>query len=321
MEINKHYFMNVRNFMLAILGVTNISACGSSQLKHDAAGIFEADEVIVSSELGGKILLFKVNEGDLLKKDSIVASIDALPVNLQQAQLEASVKTLSEKTQNVEPQIKLLKEQIGVQETQLANLLHEKSRIESLIKADAATTKQLDDINFQIESTKKQIAVSQQQIAVQINNVQTQNRAILSETSPLQKQIAQLKDKEQRANIINPINGTVLTKYAMEGEITSVGKALYKVADLSSLILRAYISGTQLSEIKLGQSVKVFIDEGEKKYKEYPGIITMVSDKAEFTPKTIQTKDERANLVYAVKVLVKNDGYLKIGMYGEIQFK
>jgi HlyD family secretion protein len=313
--------MKYRNFIAALSSLAFLSACSSSQLKHDAAGIFEADEVIVSSELGGKILHFKVNEGDLLKKDSVVAIIDALPVSLQQQQLEASVKALSEKTQNVEPQIKLLKEQIAVQETQLANLLHEKSRIESLIKADAATTKQLDDINFQIESAKKQISVTQQQIAVQINNVQTQNRAILSETNPLQKQIAQLRDKEQRASITNPLDGTVLTKYAMEGEITSAGKALYKVADLSTLILRTYISGTQLSEIKLGQTVKVFIDEGEKKYKEYSGTITMISNKAEFTPKTIQTKDERANLVYAVKVLVKNDGYLKIGMYGEIQFK
>lgn len=313
--------MNYRNFIFAVASTWLLSACSSSQLKHDAAGIFEADEVIVSSELAGKILQFKVNEGDLLKKDSVIAIIDALPVSLQQAQLEASVKALSEKTQNVEPQIKLLKDQIAVQETQLANLQHERTRIESLLKADAATAKQLDDINFQIESAKKQIAVTQQQIAVQVNNVQTQNRAILSEVNPLQKQIAQLKDKEQRASIINPLNGTVLTKYAMEGEITSAGKALYKVADLSSLILRTYISGTQLSEIKIGQTVKVFIDEGEKKYKEYAGIITMVSDKAEFTPKTIQTKDERANLVYAVKVLVKNDGFLKIGMYGEIQFK
>ena len=221
----------------------------------------------------------------------------------------------------MEPQIKLLKEQISVQEIQLANLQHERSRIEALLKADAATAKQLDDINYQIESVKKQITVTQQQIAVQINNVQTQNRAILSEKNPLQKQIAQLRDKEQRASIVNPLKGTVLTKYAMEGEITTAGKALYKVADLSSLILRSYISGTQLSEIKLGQSVKVFIDEGEKKYKEYSGTIAMISDKAEFTPKTIQTKDERANLVYAVKVIVKNDGFLKIGMYGEIQFK
>ena len=313
--------MNYKNFIFIVAVIALLSACSSSQLKHDAAGIFEADEVIVSSELGGKILQFKVNEGDLLKKDSVIAIIDALPFSLQQEQLEASVKALSEKTQNVEPQIKLLQDQISVQETQLANLQHERARIESLLQADAATAKQLDDINFQIESLRKQIAVTQQQIAVQINNVQTQNRAILSESNPLQKQIAQLKDKEQRASIINPLNGTVLTKYAMEGEITSAGKAMYKVADLSSLILRAYISGTQLSEIKLGQTVKVFIDEGEKKYKEYAGIITMVSDKAEFTPKTIQTKDERANLVYAVKVVVKNDGYLKIGMYGEIQFK
>ena len=313
--------MNYKNFIFIVAVIALLSACSSSQLKHDAAGIFEADEVIVSSELGGKILQFKVNEGDLLKKDSVIAIIDALPVSLQQEQLEASVKALSEKTQNVEPQIKLLQDQISVQETQLANLQHERARIESLLQADAATAKQLDDINFQIESLRKQIAVTQQQIAVQINNVQTQNRAILSESNPLQKQIAQLKDKEQRASIINPLNGTVLTKYAMEGEITSAGKSMYKVADLSSLILRAYISGTQLSEIKLGQTVKVFIDEGEKKYKEYAGIITMVSDKAEFTPKTIQTKDERANLVYAVKVVVKNDGYLKIGMYGEIQFK
>jgi HlyD family secretion protein len=313
--------MNYRNNVLAFATLILLNACSSSQLKHDAAGIFEADEIIVSSEIGGKILAFKINEGDLLKKDSLVAIIDALPVNLQQQQLEASVKALSQKTQNVEPQIKLLKDQISVQETQLGNLQHEKVRVESLLKADAATTKQLDDINFQIESTKKQIAVTQQQIAVQVNNVQTQNRAILSETNPLQKQIAQLKDKEQRAKVVNPVNGTVLTKYAMEGEITSAGKAMYKVADLSSLILRTYISGTQLSEIKLGQTVKVYIDEGEKKFKEYSGIVTMVSDKAEFTPKTIQTKDERANLVYAVKVLVKNDGYLKIGMYGEIQFK
>ena len=167
---------------------------------------------------------------------------------------------------------------------------------------------------------KKQITVTQQQIAVQVNNVQTQNRSVLSEANPLQKQIDQLKDKEQRAGIVNPINGTVLTKYAMEGEITSAGKALYKAADLSSLILRAYISGTQLPEIKLGQSVKVFIDAGEKKYKEYVGTITMISDKAEFTPKTIQTKDERANLVWATKITVKNDGFLKIGMYADIKF-
>ena len=313
--------MKYRNLIFTIISIAFLSACSSSQLKYDAAGIFEADEVIVSSELPGKILDFKVNEGNILHKGATVAIIDALPISLQQEQLQASVKALSQKTQNVAPQIKLLNDQIAVQTTQLTNLQHERNRIETLLKADAATAKQLDDINFQIESVKKQIAVTQQQIAVQINNVQTQNRAILSETDPLEKQIAQLKDKEKRSTIINPINGTILTKYAMEGEITSAGKAMYKIADLSTLILRTYISGTQLSQIKIGQNVKVFIDEGDKKYKNYTGTITMVSDKAEFTPKTIQTKDERANLVYAVKVLVKNDGYLKIGMYGEIQFK
>lgn len=313
--------MKYRNLIFTIISIAFLSACSSSQLKYDAAGIFEADEVIVSSELPGKILDFKVNEGNILQKGATVAIIDALPISLQQEQLQASVKALSQKTQNVAPQIKLLNDQIAVQTTQLTNLQHERNRIETLLKADAATAKQLDDINFQIESVKKQIAVTQQQIAVQINNVQTQNRAILSETDPLEKQIAQLKDKEKRSTIINPINGTILTKYAMEGEITSAGKAMYKIADLSTLILRTYISGTQLSQIKIGQNVKVFIEEGDKKYKNYTGTITMVSDKAEFTPKTIQTKDERANLVYAVKVLVKNDGYLKIGMYGEIQFK
>jgi HlyD family secretion protein len=307
--------MKYINLIFTIISIAFLSACSSNQLKYDAAGIFEADEVIVSSELPGKILDFKVNEGNLIQKGAAVAIIDALPISLQQEQLEASVKALSQKTQNVAPQIKLLNDQIAVQTTQLTNLQHEQDRIETLLKADAATAKQLDDINFQIESVKKQIAVTQQQIAVQINNVQTQNRAILSETNPLEKQIAQLKDKEKRSTIINPINGTILTKYAMEGEITSAGKAMYKIADLSSLILRTYISGTQLSQIKIGQNVKVFIDEGDKKYKNYTGTITMVSDK------TIQTKDERANLVYAVKVLVKNDGYLKIGMYGEIQFK
>ncbi|HEX7847078.1 MAG TPA: HlyD family efflux transporter periplasmic adaptor subunit, partial [Chitinophagaceae bacterium] len=165
----------------------------------------------------------------------------------------------------------------------------------------------------------KEMVMTQQQINVRRNDVATQNRSILSETDPLRKRIAQLQDQAQRANIVNPINGTVITKYAEAGEIISAGKALYKIADLSSLNLRAYVTGTQLPTIKLGQQVKVMIDQGKKKYKEYPGTIIWISDKAEFTPKTIQTKEERANLVYAIKVKVKNDGYLKIGMYGEVK--
>jgi HlyD family secretion protein len=200
-------------------------------------------------------------------------------------------------------------------------MLHERSRIENLLKQDAATGKQLDDMNSQIDVLQKQMDVTRQQINVQKTNTSTQNRTVLSEQKPLEKRVAQLSDQINKAQIINPIGGTVITKYAEAGEVTSAGKALYKIANLDTLILRAYITGTQLPQIKLNQTVKVMIDSGANAYREYPGTITWVSDKAEFTPKTIQTKEERANLVYAIKVRVKNDGYLKIGMYGEVLFK
>ena len=301
-------------FLLAVL-----IACNNSKTGHDAAGTFEAEEVIVSSELSGKLLSFNVEEGQLIAKDSIIGFVDAKNIALQQEQVEANIKALNEKTADVMPQVQLLQNQLLVQQSQLANLLHERTRIENLLKADAATGKQLDDINAQIEVANKQLAVTRQQINVQKSNVSTQNRSILSEADPLKKRVAQLQDQVGRANIINPVNGTVITKYAEQGEITAAGKALYKIADLTYLNLRAYLTGVQLPQVKLGQTIKVFIDDGAKKYKEYSGIITWVSDKAEFTPKTIQTKEERANLVYAIKVKVKNDGYLKIGMYGEVQ--
>jgi len=254
-----------------------------------------------------------------ISKDSVVGIVDAKNIALQQEQVEASIKALNEKTTNVQTTgLSCCKIKLAVQQSQLSNLLHEKTRIENLIKADAATGKQLDDMNAQIDVARKQLSVTQQQMNVQRNNVATQNRSILSEADPLKKRVAQLQDQAQRANIVNPVSGTVITKYAEQGEITASGKALYKIADLSSLNLRAYISGVQLPLVKLGQTVKVLIDAGEKKSKEYSGTITWIADKAEFTPKTIQTKEERANLVYAVKIKVKNDGFLKIGMYGEV---
>jgi HlyD family secretion protein len=309
-----------RIFKLSIL-VASLAAmsCNNNGSGHDASGTFEADEVIVSSEMAGKILSFNVEEGMQLTKDSIIGSVDASNINLQQEQVEATINALNEKTADASPQVQLLQNQLAVQQSQLDNFLHEKARIENLIKADAATGKQLDDVNAQIDVLRKSMGVTQQQIKVQENNIATQNRSILSEAEPLRKRIAQLKDQEQRANIVNPVNGTVITKYAEPGEITSAGKALYKIADLSELNLRAYVTGVQLPKIKLGQPVKVMIDDGAKKFKEYNGIIIWISDKAEFTPKTIQTKEERANLVYAIKVKVKNDGYLKIGMYGEVK--
>ena len=296
-----------------------LSSCSNGNGNYDASGTFEANEVIVSSELSGKILSLPIEEGQVLVKDSVVGIVDAASISLQKEQVEANIQALSEKTADVSPQVKLLENQLAVQQSQLNNLLHEQTRIQNLLKQDAATGKQLDDINAQIDVAKKSLAVTQQQINVQRSNISTQNRSILSEGKPLQKRVAQLDDQLKRANIINPVNGTVITKYAEEGEITSAGKALYKIADLSVMTLRAYISGSQISRVKLGQNVKVLVDDGEKKYKELAGTITWIADKAEFTPKTIQTKDERANLVYAVKVKVKNDGYLKIGMYGEVK--
>ena len=311
--MKKLFFATTAFIALVIVG------CNGNGNEFDASGTFEAEETIVSSELSGKITALKVQEGALLAKDSIIGMVDATNITLQQEQVEASINALSQKTSDVTPQIQLLQNQLAVQQSQLDNMLHEKARIENLIKADAATGKQLDDINAQIDVVVKSMGVTKQQISVQKNNIATQNRSILSEAEPLRKRIAQLKDQEQRANIINPVSGTVITKYAETGEITSAGKALYKIADLSSLNLRAYITGVQLPLIKLNQTVKVMIDQGEKKYKEYSGTIIWISDKAEFTPKTIQTKEERANLVYAIKVKVKNDGYLKIGMYGEVK--
>jgi len=311
----------MKNLLFGITAIASllIISCNRSESNFDASGTFEADETIVSSEMPGKILSFNVEEGMRLPKDSIVGSVDATNIDLQQQQVEASIHALNEKTANVNPQVELLQNQLAVQQSQLDNLLHERTRIENLLKSDAATPKQLDDINSQIDVVKKSMAVTQQQINVKKNDIATQNRSILSEAEPLKKRVAQLEDQQQRANIVNPVTGTVITKYAEAGEITSSGKALYKIADLSELNLRAYVTGVQLPAIKLGQQVKVMIDQGEKKYKEYTGNIIWISDKAEFTPKTIQTKEERANLVYAIKVKVKNDGFLKIGMYGEVK--
>jgi len=295
-----------------------MASCNTGKSTSDGSGTFEADEVIVSSELNGRILQLNLKEGDTLSKGFIAAVIDASNLELQKEQVEASIGALKEKTTDVAPQVKLLQEQISVQQAQLASWEREKNRTENLIKADAATPKQLDDINTQIDVLKKQMDVTTQQVKVQLNNTSTQNRSILSEQPSLQKRVAQLQDQLQRSNVINPLSGTVLTKYAQAGEVTAAGKALYKIADLSTLKLRAYITGDQLSQIKLNQPVKVLIDNGAKEYKNYTGTISWISDKAEFTPKTIQTKDERANLVYAIKIDVKNDGYLKIGMYGEV---
>lgn len=311
----------MKQIFLFLLPFIALQACRSSHNKFDASGSFEADEVVVSSQLAGQLLSFPVQEGDTLQKGQVVGTIDAETLKLQKEQVQASIQSLSQKTADVAPQVRLLQNQIAVQEAQLKNLLHEKQRTERLIKADAATGKQLDDLNTQIEVVERQMRVTQQEIQVQRSGIATQNRSILSESTPLQKQKAQLEEQLSKASILNTTTGVVTTKYAETGEVTAPGKALYKIADLSVMTLRAYVTGSQLSQIKLNQSVKVFVDKGEKAYRTYDGTITWISSKAEFTPKTIQTKEERANLVYALKIKVVNDGYLKMGMYGEVQFE
>lgn len=315
--------------------VTGFVSCNSGKVEYDATGTFETDEVIVSAEANGKLLQFNVEEGAILAKDSVVGKIDPATIELQKEQASSSVEALQQKTNNAAPQVNVLesqlqlqKRQIVVDETQLKVLEKEQLRFQKLVAADAVPAKQLDDITGQVNvlkekivAAKTQLNVLQSQINAQRQLVAIQNRGILSEKDPMQKKVAQLQDQLNKTAITNPVRGTVLTKYADAGEFTSTGKPLYKIADLSVMKLRAYITGNQLAQVKLNQPVKVMVDDGKGKMREMPGTISWISDKAEFTPKTIQTKDERANLVYAMKVNVVNDGYLKIGMYGEVIFK
>ena len=312
----------------------SFAACNNGNSKYDATGTFEADEIIVSAEANGKILNLTVEEGSTITKDSVVGSIDPSSIQLQKDQATSSVDALSQKTNDASPQVSILQsqmqlqnKQIAVQEEQLKTLLKEQQRFKNLVAADASPVKQLDDINGQVNILREQIIASRSQLAVlqsQVNAqrqvVAIQNRSILSEKSPMEKKVEQIQDQLNKTKIVNPVTGTVLTKYADANEYTAVGKAIYKIANLSTMKLRAYITGNQLAQVKLNQQVKVMVDDGKGKYRELAGTVTWISDKAEFTPKTIQTKEERANLVYAIKVNVKNDGYLKIGMYGELVF-
>ncbi|MEO7293641.1 MAG: HlyD family efflux transporter periplasmic adaptor subunit [Ginsengibacter sp.] len=296
------------------------SACNSNKKDFDASGNFESDEVIVSAQQNGELLSYSVEEGKFLKEGAVVGQIDVAIPKLQKEQTEATISSLKEKTTTSNEQVEVIKKQITVQQAQLQNLYKERQRTQNLVNADAAPRKQLDDINAQIDQLQKQIAETRQQINLSISNTATQNKNVLSEKAPLEKTVQQFQQQINKGQVVNPINGIVLTNYALKGEMAVVGKPLYKIANTDTLPLRAYVTGVQLPEIKIGQQVQVRIDKGNKSYKNYQGTITWISDKSEFTPKTIQTKDERANLVYAIKVEVKNDGYLKIGMYGEVLF-
>jgi HlyD family secretion protein len=311
-----------------------LSACQPTQNEYDATGSFEAIERTISAEATGKIKTLNIEEGQVVKAGEVIGSIDVSQLTLQGEQIQSSINAIDDKTNNASAQISILKSQLQSQKSQAAttqqkliNLEKEVNRFQKLVDANAVPQKQLDDLigqklvlQKQLETVEIQAQVIQAQIDAAKYNVNLQNRAILSEVEPNEKRLAIIEKQIKDGMIINEFDGTITTKLAYDGEFTSIGRPLYKVADLSHMTLRAYISGNQLAQVKLNQEVIVRTDDGQGGFKETQGTITWISSKAEFTPKTIQTKDERANLVYAIKINVANDGYYKIGMYGEIKF-
>lgn len=296
----------MKSYFLKLLSLSLLfAACKNGNDKPVASGSFEAVETIVSAEVNGKILELNVEEGDVLKQSQRVGYIDSTQLYLNKMQLVQNRKAILSGMPDVKTQLDVLYKELN-------NALSDKQRIENLVKGNVASQKQLDDANTRI-------AVLQSKIAAQKSTLTSNTSTITEQSNTVEIQLAQVEDQLRRCIINNPVNGTVLAKYANTYEMTAAGKPLYKIADLNNIILRAYITGNQLSTIKLNQKVKVLTDDSKGVMKETEGIITWISDKAEFTPKTIRTKDERANLVYAIKINVKNDGTYKIGMYGEIK--
>ena len=305
--------------IISLTSLLILSAC-SPKNTYDASGNFTADEVIVSAQQTGQLIAYEVEEGKTLTEGQKVGQINVEVLKLQKEQVEATISSLKEKTLSPADQVALIRSQYEVQKAQLDQQQHELARVQQLVAGGAATQKQLDDLTAIVEQLHKQLAVTQNQLRVSLTNINTQNRNVMSQEAPLQKNAEAVQVQINQGEIINPIMGTVLVNYALKGEMQTFGKPLYKIANMETLTLKAYITGDQLTQIKLGQQVTVRTDAGEGAQRTYEGEITYIANKAEFTPKTIQTKSERANLVYAIKVKVKNDGYLKIGMYGEVVF-
>ncbi len=292
----------MKQYLLQIFAGIILVSCSNDKNKPDAYGTFEATEVMVSSLATGQILKFDVEEGQLLDSGKMVGFIDTTDLWLKRKQaIETRDATGSRKDD--------ITSQIAVQDQNRENVLVEKNRVERLLRDGAATQKQMDDINASLNLIDKQVA-----------SLKIQFGGISSQVASITQQIAQLDQSINRSKIINPIKGTVLTKYAEKDEVATYGKPLYKIADLSEITLRAYVSGSQLPLIHLGSTIDVAFDKDENNNTHIQGLVSWISPSAEFTPKTIQTKEERVNLVYAVKVRVKNDGSMKIGMPGEIRF-
>lgn len=278
--------------------------CGNRD-DFDATGTFEATEVTVSAEANGRILCFDVEEGDSVEAAVPVGAIDTVQLYLQKLQLERQVASARSSRPDVCKQATALREQIAQQQT-------ERRRVENLLKDGAATTKQLDDIDAQLK-------ILQGQLDALLSTLHNNLASIDENSSAIELQIAQIEDRLSKCRIVSPVGGTVLAKYAEAGELAAVGRPLMKVADLGQVYLRAYFTSEQLSSLRLGQQVTVTADFGGDERIDYPGRITWIASESEFTPKSIQTRNSRANLVYAVKIAVKNDGRLKLGLYGEVK--
>lgn len=288
--------------IIPILAISILFSCNKNNDKADGYGNFEATEVTISSEANGKIDFLKVEEGDILEPQTQVGLVDTTQLYFAKQQLIASKSTISSRSANVLSQKSVLLEQLKT-----ANL--EKNRIRNMYSENAATKRQVDEIDGKVKVIEEQI-----------KSVGTQNAPIVSDVKLVDVQIAKINDQIAKSKIINPIKGTVLAKYAEPNEVTAFGKPLYKIADISEMTLRVYVSEKQLAQIKVGQNVTVKVDT-DKDMKSYQGSISWISSSAEFTPKIIQTKEERVNLVYAVKAKVKNEGSLKIGMPAEMWIK
>lgn len=283
-----------------------ITGCSSGEIKTHASGVFETDDVIISSKSMGEITSLNVNEGDLLQKGTLVGQIDSTQLQLQKKTLENAIVSAESKIVNVEVQLAPLDEEVN-------KYKNEVERFKRLVASSAANKKQLDDVTSAFNAARKQREAT-------YDTLTKSNTVILNEINGLKIQIAQIDDNIKKSLIYAPMDGMVLTKYANAFEFAQMGKPLFKMADISTLILRAYVTGDILTQVKVGDEAKIFADFGKNNIKEYTGKITWISEKAEFTPKTIPTRDERSNLVYAVKITVQNDGYLRKGMYGEVIF-
>ena len=298
--------MKSRNLLGLCSLLALFSACGNGAPEYDATGTFETTEVLVSAEASGRLLYFDIEEGMLLKAGEEVGVVDTVQLYLKKLQLEASIKSVEEQRPDILKQVAATKEQISAAG-------RERNRVANLLKVGAANQKQLDDAEDQLEVLRKQLVA-------QNSTLSNSHQSLTWQSSSVGIQVAQVEDQLKKCHITSPITGTVLAKYAEPGELTAMGTPLFKVADTEQMYLRAYITSEQLSQVKLGQKVTVFSDYGTDEHKQYPGVVTWISDTSEFTPKTILTKNERANLVYAVKIAVHNDGLLKIGMYGGVEF-